>query len=117
MFKPGGLGNVATLAAHIVHDRRIFVLAGLSPTNQFRGAADQFERTIQSFRPLSASEAENIRPNRVDLYTVRPNDTWASIAARAADGTIKPSTLAIMNDHDPNQPPRPGDRVKIVVEG
>jgi predicted Zn-dependent protease len=112
-----GLGNVATLAAHIVHDRRVFVLAGLSPTNQFRGNAEQFERTIQSFRPLSASEAENIRPNRVHLYTVRPNDTWASIAGRATDGTIKPSTLAIMNDHDPNQQPRAGDRVKIVVEG
>jgi predicted Zn-dependent protease len=111
------LGNVATLAAHIVHDRRVFVLAGLSPAEEFRGAAQLFERTIQSFRPLSASEAENIRPNRVDLYTVRPNDTWTSIAQRAAEGTIKPSTLAIMNDHDPNQPPRPGDRVKIVVEG
>jgi predicted Zn-dependent protease len=112
-----GLGNVATLAAHIVHDRRVFVLAGVSPTNIFRGAEQQFERTIQSFRPLSAAEAENIRPNRVDLYTVRPNDTWATIAQRATDGAIKPATLAIMNDHDPNQPPRPGDRVKIVIEG
>ena len=112
-----GLGSVATLAAHIVHDRRVFVLAGLSPTSMFRRAEDEFERTIHSFRPLSAAEAENIRPNRVDLYTVRPNDTWASIAGRAGDGTIKPATLAIMNDHDPNEPPRPGDRLKIVVEG
>jgi predicted Zn-dependent protease len=112
-----GLGNVGTLAAHIVHDQRVFVLAGLSPTNQFRGATQEFERSIRSFRPLTPAEAEGIRPNRVDLYIVRPNDTWASIAQRAADGTIKPSTLAIMNDHDPNQPPRPGDRVKIVVEG
>jgi predicted Zn-dependent protease len=89
----------------------------MSPAKQFRSAAQEFERAIQSFRPLTRAEAENIRPNRVDLYIVRPNDTWASIAQRAADGTIKPSTLAIMNDHDPNQPPRPGDRVKIVVEG
>jgi predicted Zn-dependent protease len=112
-----GLGNVGTLVAHIVHDQKVFVLAGLSPANRFRGAAQQFEQAIQSFRPLTRSEAENIRPNRVDLYTVRPNDTWTSIAERATDGTIKPSTLAIMNDHDPSEPPRPGDRVKIVVEG
>jgi len=112
-----GLGTVGTLAAHIVHDGRVFVLAGVSPANVFRGAEQQFERTIQSFRPLTAAEAENIRPNRVDLYTVRPNDTWTTIAERATDGAIKPATLAIMNDHDPNQPPRAGDRVKIVVEG
>ena len=30
---------------------------------------------------------------------------------------MKASTLAIMNDYEPNQPPRPGDRIKIVVEG
>jgi predicted Zn-dependent protease len=67
-------------------------------------------------RQLSAQEASAIRPNRVDLYTVRGNETWQSIAARAG-GTVKPSTLAIMNNYEPSQPPRSGDRIKIVVEG
>jgi hypothetical protein len=30
---------------------------------------------------------------------------------------MKPSTLAIMNNYEPAEPPRPGDRIKIVVEG
>jgi predicted Zn-dependent protease len=111
-----GLGTVGTLAAHIVHDNRVYVVAGLAPADEFRRAAEQFDGTIQSFRPLTAGEAENIRPNRVDVYTVRPNDTWASLARRANDPAITPATVAIMNDHDPNQPPRPGDRIKIVVE-
>ena len=61
--------------------------------------------------------AEQVRPNRIDLYTVRAGDTWASIAERQARGLVKPDTLALMNGSAPGQPPRPGQRVKIVVSG
>jgi hypothetical protein len=30
---------------------------------------------------------------------------------------VKPSTLAIMNDYDPTERPRQGDRIKVIVEG
>jgi predicted Zn-dependent protease len=111
-----GLGNVVALAAHVAHGRNVYRLAGIAPANQYRSAEREFTSTIRSFRGLSQSEAAAIRPNRVDLYTVRGNETWQSIAQRTG-GMIKPSTLAIMNDYDPAQPPRSGDRIKIVVEG
>lgn len=111
-----GLGNVGTLAAHILHNDRVYLLAGLAPANAYEHARQGFTRTLQSFRPLSASEAAQIRPNRVDLITVRGGETWEGIAERTGS-VVKPSTLAIMNKYDPNQPPRPGDRIKVVVEG
>lgn len=112
-----GLGTVVTLAAHIVHERNVYLFAGLAPANEFESVQRQFAQSIRSFRELSRQEAANIRPNRVDLYTVRQGDTWQSIAERLSRGAVKASTLAIMNNYEPNQPPRPGDRVKIVVEG
>lgn len=112
-----GLGNVVTVAAHIIHDRNVYVFAGLAPPNQFQSVQRQLVSSIQSFRSLSAREAENIRPNRVEVYTVRGGDTWQSIAQRSGDGAVKPSTLAIMNNSDPGRPPRPGDRIKVVVVG
>jgi predicted Zn-dependent protease len=111
-----GLGNVVTVAAHIVHDRNVYLLAGLAPPNQFERAQAEFANSIRSFRELSASEAESIRPNRVDIYTVRSGDTWQGLAERGGN-LVKPSTLAIMNNYEPSQPPRAGDRIKIVVEG
>lgn len=111
-----GLGNVVTLAAHIVHQRNVYVFAGLTPANSFESAQPEFAEAIRSFRPLSAGEAERIRPNLVDLYTVRQGDTWEEIAQRTG-GLIKPATLAIMNNYQPGQPPRSGDRIKVVVEG
>jgi predicted Zn-dependent protease len=111
-----GLGNVGTVAAHILHDRRVYLLAGLAPVNAFQRTQQDFSSTMRSFRRLSASEAAEIRPNRVDLITVRGGETWQGIAERTGN-VVKPATLAIMNNYDPSQPPRPGDRIKVVVEG
>jgi predicted Zn-dependent protease len=112
-----GLGNSLVRAAHIAHEGKVFLLAGLAPQQIFRSREGEFDAAVGSFRPLSREEAAGIHPNRVDLYTVRPGDTWQSIAARAGEGTIKPSTLAIMNHVEPNQPPPAGTRIKVVVTG
>jgi predicted Zn-dependent protease len=111
-----GLGNVVTIAAHIVHDRNVYLIAGIAPANQFQSAQSDFANSIRSFHGLSASEAANVRPNRVDLYTVRAGDSWQGIAERSGN-VVKPATLAIMNNYDPAQSPKPGDRIKIIVAG
>jgi predicted Zn-dependent protease len=111
-----GLGDVVVVAAHIVHERNVYVLAGLAPPNEFPSVQRAFEQSIGSFRGLSREEAAGIKPNRVDVYTVRRGDTWQSISERTG-GTLGPSTLAIMNNYEPTQPPRLGDKVKVVVTG
>jgi predicted Zn-dependent protease len=112
-----GLGQVGARAAHIQHGERVYLLVGIAPAGQYSGARAAFDQTIQSFRPLTAAQAAAIKANRIDLYTARAGDTWASIAARASEDNIKPATLAIMNDYTPAEPPRNGDRLKVVVTG
>jgi predicted Zn-dependent protease len=93
-----------------------YVLAGITTTNTFNAARGVFQSTIQSFRPLSAAEAERLQPDRVEFYTARSGDTWESIAGRT-NGGVRASTLAIMNGSDPATPPRAGSRIRIVVRG
>jgi predicted Zn-dependent protease len=112
-----GIGSSIVRAAHIVHEKNVFLIAGIAPQQIFQRAEEQLNQAVGSFRPLSRQEAAAIQPNRVDLYTVRQGDTWESIASRATDGTIKPTTLAIMNHYDPEQRPPAGARIKIVVTG
>jgi predicted Zn-dependent protease len=112
-----GLGEVGVRAAHIAYNKNVFMVAGIAPAQSFNNAQRTLDGSVRSFRPLSASQAEQIRPNRIDLYTARSGDTWASIAERAGRGVVKPSTLAIMNGRTPNEQPRNGDRLKIVVAG
>jgi predicted Zn-dependent protease len=110
------MGNVGMVAAHIVHDRNVYLFAGLAPASQFQSVQAQFANSIRTFRELSRSQAESVRPNRVDIYTVRSGDSWEAISKRTG-GLLNAPTLAIMNNYEPNQPPRTGDRIKIVVEG
>jgi predicted Zn-dependent protease len=111
------LGRVGVRAAHIAHGRNVFLFAGLAPAADYQRAERELNSGIRTFRPLSAAEAERIQPNRIDLYTARSGDTWQSIAERAGKGIIRAETLAIMNGHAPAEPPRSGERLKIVVAG
>jgi len=111
-----GFGAVATRAAHIAHDKSVYMVAGLVAPRAFEQADSAFTASIRSFRALTAAEAESIHPNRVDFYVVREGDTWASIAERGG-GAIKPSTLAVMNGATPGSAPQVGSRIRIVVAG
>lgn len=111
-----GLGAVVMRAAHIMYDGTVYLVAGLAASGTFQQADGAFVDSIRSFRRLSAAEAEDIRPDRVDLYVVRAGDTWQSIAERSG-GAVTPATLAIMNKATPGSQPQPGARIKIVVGG
>jgi predicted Zn-dependent protease len=109
-------GPARIRAAHISHDGKIYMLAGLTSPNLFQQADSTFVTSIRSFRALTAAEAEAIRPHRIDLYVVRQGDTWAGLAERSG-GAVRPATLAIMNNQAPSSTPAPGQRIKIVVGG
>jgi predicted Zn-dependent protease len=111
-----GIGRVVMRAAHIVSGRQVLMLAGFAPEAQFSRVEPQLTAAIRSYRPLSQGEADEIQPNKLTYYTVQNGDSWQSIAAR--HGHIASAVdLAIMNHHEVNQQPQPGERIKIVVEG
>lgn len=111
-----GIGEVLMRAAHVMNGRQVYVVAGFAPRGEFPTVDRAIDSAIRSFRPLTAREADEIRPNRLDFYTVRAGDTWQSIAARGR-GLVRATDLAIMNGRAVNEQPRTGDRIKVVVEG
>src|SRR6185369_4183243 len=109
------LGRVQLRVLHVRHDRDVYIVAGISPIDEFARMDATFSKSVQSFRGLSPADAENVRPNRVGLYTARSGDTWQSVSERQSKGLVKATTLAIMNGHPVNDQPPPGERLKIVV--
>jgi predicted Zn-dependent protease len=111
-------GLITLRVGYVPVDRRIFRIVGLAPARTYAQSESlerDFTSSIRSFRALSRAEAEDVRPNRIDLYTVRPNDTWASIAEGPGRGLLPAAKLALINGVSVEEQPRPGDRVKIVV--
>jgi len=111
-----GLGSVRVRAGHVVHNGNVYLVAGFAAPNIFDPLDSAMLMSIRSFKPLTAEEAAAVHPNRIDIYVVRPGDSWQSIAERS-DGVIKPATLAVMNGAEPNSQPMVGSRIKIVVGG
>ncbi|HZR22287.1 MAG TPA: M48 family metalloprotease [Vicinamibacterales bacterium] len=111
------IGRVGIRAAHIAHDRSVFLVAGIVPYQDYPNVEPVLTKSIDSFRALTRAEAEDVHANHVALYTAHRGDTWQGIAERAGKGIVKPSTLAIMNGHPVNEQPRVGERLKIVIPG
>jgi predicted Zn-dependent protease len=111
-----GIGRVMLRAAHIQNVRQVFMFAGFAPEGEFARVDPEITASIRSYRPLSQREADDIKPNRLAFYTVAPGDTWQSIASRHGH-IARANDLAIMNHSEVNEQPRPGARIKIVVEG
>ena len=109
------MGRVQVRALHVRHGTDVYIVAGIAPVDEYPKVIGAFSKSLQSFRGLSAAEAENVRPNRVGLYTARSGDTWQGLAERQSKGIVKATTLAIMNGHPVNDQPQPGERLKIVV--
>jgi predicted Zn-dependent protease len=111
-----GLGEVRSRATHLRHGDNVFMVAGLSAPAVFAQYDAAFATSQRSFRPLSASEAEAIKPARIALYTVRAGDTWQSLAMRSA-GAVTAAALAAMNHAEAGAQPQAGSQIKVVVAG
>lgn len=111
------VGNVRIRAAHLTVGRQVYMVAGVAPEADFARVSADFDTALRSFRQLTSSEAAQVRPNRVALYTTRTGDSWQSIAQRAGRGLVSATQLALMNGFAVNTQPAAGTRLKIVVEG
>jgi predicted Zn-dependent protease len=110
------LGDVMMRAAHIRHGGATYLIGGFAPQTLFSQSQTVITNSFRSFAPLTEVEAEAIQPNRIDMYVVRPGDTWMSIAEQS-DHLIEAPSLAIMNGAEPDSTPRVGQRIRIVITG
>jgi predicted Zn-dependent protease len=110
------MGDVVLRSAWISHNNQVFRLAGLAPRQSSRQLQQVVDTSVRSFEPLSAGEAERIRPNVIEIYTARQGDTWEAIASGPGRSTVPAQALAVMNGFSPQERPQAGDRLKVVVE-
>lgn len=72
--------------------------------------------TLATFRRLSAAEIARLRPLRLDIVTVGPGDTVASLAARMRGTERRMELFQLLNGLRADEPVVPGQKVKIVVD-
>jgi len=76
-----------------------------------------FAAMVQSLNRIGAGEAAAIRPRVIDVVTVGPRDSVATLAARMAYSDYKEERFRVLNGLAPGQTLIPGQKAKIVVYG
>lgn len=109
-----GLGGVRARIACVQAPLGPFVVAGLAGTAKYAEFQGQFEAAIRSVREMTTAEAAGFLPERIEIETAEPGDTWDAVARRHG-GVVMGSLLAILNHGAADRPVPAGARLKVVV--
>jgi predicted Zn-dependent protease len=99
----------------IFKDDRAYLFAGLARDSGDLSRVDEtLLATATSFHTLTDEERKLARPYRIQLYTVKPGDTYASLAKKTPFPNYREERLRLMNDQYPDGEPEPGTIIKLV---
>lgn len=117
-----GFGNIKLQQGNIqggfaiirAPDDRVYRFAMLTE-RMTRSFERDLEATAQSLRSLTSNDAANLKAQRIQIVTVRSNDTIDSLAARMDVDNNARDWFVTMNGFDRGRELRAGDQVKLVV--
>jgi predicted Zn-dependent protease len=81
------------------------------------GRSSTFSSMFNSMRRISANEAAQVVPRRVDVVTAARGDTVQTLALRMAYGSAQAERFRVLNGLASNAQVVPGQKYKIVVRG
>ncbi|MFN4114640.1 MAG: M48 family metalloprotease [Sphingomonadaceae bacterium] len=108
----GSQVDVVVFAYEFARDRAYHFTA-ITPA----GSAGVFTPMFNSMRRISASEAAQVVPRKLQVVTVRSGDTVASLARRMAFDSAQETRFRVLNGLGSNDTLRAGQKVKLVVRG
>jgi predicted Zn-dependent protease len=76
-----------------------------------------FAAMVQSLNRIGAAEAAAIRPRVIDVVTIGPRDSVATLASRMAYADFKEERFRVLNGLASGETLIPGQKVKIIVYG
>nr|WP_321975303.1 M48 family metalloprotease [uncultured Cohaesibacter sp.] len=104
-----------TFRIAIIRDRSAtyrFVFATTNPNADFESAIAE---TVNSFQTLTAAQAKLFKPLQISIVTASRADTIDSMAAHMDGTDDKKRLFMILNNIDPSQNLKNGQKVKLVV--
>jgi predicted Zn-dependent protease len=103
-----------TIVAYRWDSDTAYHFAMLTPAGSGLGP---FEAMVGSLTRIGAAEAAAIRPRVIDVVTVGPRDSIATLSARMAYDDLREERFRVFNGLAPGATLRPGQKVKLVVFG
>ena len=101
-----------TVYAYVFGPSSAYHIVAINPVG-----ASTFNSLFQSVRRLNATEVAAIKPRRIDVVSVKSTDTVRSLSDRMAYPDYKLERFRVLNGLGADEGLKPGQKVKIVVQG
>lgn len=102
-----------TIFAYEFANNRAYHFAAITPA----GRSGTFNSMFRSMRRISASEAAQVVPRRLDVVTAQRGDTISSLSRRMAYDSAREQRFRVLNAMGRSDNLRAGQKVKLVVRG
>jgi predicted Zn-dependent protease len=99
----------------IAYGGMIYQIAGIAETKNFDAVRQVFQTVVQSFRPLSSDERNNIREKRIRLVKAQGGETVKALTDRSRSAW-KASQVAVANGLQESDTLKEGQLMKITIE-
>jgi predicted Zn-dependent protease len=112
------VGSASDAAAHltwIAYRGSVYRISGLAAPAQFRNYDALFQRTAESFRPLTPAERALFKRRSIEIAIARDGETLEALGKRTGNAWGIEQT-AVSNGLRPGDPLPPGMHVKIATE-
>jgi predicted Zn-dependent protease len=114
-FAAGAQQGKPVVAAAVVFNGTQYLIAGMAKdATAYARERNALRAAINSFRAITPAERQAARPYVLQLITVQPGMTMASLAQQSTLGADAESQLRLMNALYPSGEPGPGQILKIV---
>ena len=101
--------------AVIYKDGGVFLFNGeLGAQGDVATFDEQFEKTVRSFRAMTASDLRLVNNQKLKIIEAKPGTTYAKLATTIPLKAHGEETLRVINGHHPRGEPRAGDLIKII---
>ncbi|MBM09364.1 MAG: peptidase M48 [Magnetovibrio sp.] len=95
---------------------RIYRLTFMASTIDMDRLSKKFRRSTYSFRRLTKTEADSIKPLRLRISKIKPGETVNSIAAGFPFIRFKREWFRLLNNMKIGEKVTPGQRVKVITD-
>ena len=110
----GGSAKARRIAV-IYKDSSVYLFKGeVGPLGDAQAFEAQWQKTLESFRAMTAADLRVANNQRITVVMARPEDTYAELARRVSIKSYPEETLRLINGQHPVGEPRAGDNIKII---
>ncbi|MEQ8857086.1 MAG: M48 family metalloprotease [Pseudomonadales bacterium] len=110
----GGSAQARRIAV-IYKDSSVYLFKGeVGPVGNVAEFEEQWQKTLESFRAMTAADLQVANNQRIKVIVARPEDSYAELAKQASIKSYPEQTLRVINGQHPIGEPRAGDYIKVV---